>query len=65
MRSGWTLLWGGKEKSEFPGELEEMTQGFQSCTEAKDFRFSDSWTPQTLLDAAEELRTEWRPSDWL
>jgi hypothetical protein len=61
LRSGWTLLWGGKEKSEFPGELEEMTQGFQSCTEAKDFRFSDSWASQIPLDAMEELRMEWGP----
>jgi hypothetical protein len=27
--------------------------------EAEDERFLGSWTPQMLLDAAEELRTEW------
>jgi hypothetical protein len=30
--------------------------------EAKDHRFSGSLTPQSLLDAAEELRTEWGPT---
>lgn len=26
-----------------------------------DSRFSNSWAPQMLLDAAEELRMEWGP----
>jgi hypothetical protein len=29
--------------------------------EAEDNRFSGSWTPQTPLDAMEELRIEWGP----
>jgi hypothetical protein len=28
--------------------------------EAGDGRFSDSWAPQTPLDASKELRAEWR-----
>jgi hypothetical protein len=28
-------------------------------------RFSDSWAFLTPLDAVEELRMEWGPSDWI
>ena len=38
-----------------------MNWGPWACVEVEDNRFSGSWTPQTLLDAAEELRTEWGP----
>ena len=35
---------------------EDLVLGSLGCMEAKDNRFSGSWTPQTLLDATEELR---------
>ena len=46
-----TNLWG----------LPEPLGGPWAYAEAGAIRFSDFWTPQTRLDASEELRMEWGP----
>jgi hypothetical protein len=45
-----------------PGTLELAGGGLWVCTESRDLRFSDSWTPHMPLEAVEDLRTEWGPS---
>ena len=52
-------LWVGEElQSEVPMVLLELACGCYAYTEAEQVRFSESWTTQTWLDAAKELRTE-------
>jgi hypothetical protein len=53
----------GKCNLRFLQNCQSQAHGSQGCMEAKKDRFSDSWTPQTPLDASEELRTEWGPSE--
>ena len=65
MRSRRTLLQGRGAQLEVPGNCRSWLRGPQTCTEARNIRFSDSWAPQMPLDTAEELRTEWGPEDWI
>jgi hypothetical protein len=42
----------------YPGDCWSWISGSQTCTEARNIRFSDYWAPQMLLHSAEELRME-------
>jgi hypothetical protein len=50
-------------QSEVPGVTARVGSGVLACMEAKDDRFSCSWTTQTPVDIAEELRMEWGPTE--
>ena len=56
----------GGVQSEVPGDCQSWLEvGPQACVEAGVIWFSGSWTPEVLLDAVEELRTEFQPAGWL
>lgn len=58
MRSHSTPLLEWEAQSEDPADLPELTWGPRAYTKPEEDRFSGSWAPQVLMNAAEELRME-------
>lgn len=56
-----TPLQGGEAQSEVR-HSGSWVEGLQACKEVRAVWFSGSWAFRRCWDAAEELRTEWRPS---
>lgn len=54
-----TCSGGGEAQSGGPHGSPKLARGPQAYTEVEDGRLSDSWPPQLLLNAKEELRAEW------